>query len=154
MTLKTESAHQSPIQEWIFGRERANFDQMSDETTDLYNHIGGADGVLKLVDAFYAKVSADPDLAPFFTETSMEKLKRIQQEFITQALGGPLKYSGRPLTEVHHGRGIQRRHFQKWVDHFLDTLGGFDLTSAEIDEIISRVVVDVDAITGGAATGG
>ena len=44
--------------------------------------------------------------------------------------------------------GIERRHFQRWVDHFLDTLSEFDLTQTEIGEIIDRVVVDVDAITG------
>ena len=118
------------------------------ESEGIYERIGGEEGVSRLVNAFYAKIVADPELTPFFENTSIEKLKGIQREFITQALGGPLKYSGRPLSEVHHGRGIRMKHFQKWVDHFLDTLKGLNLESAEIDEMIARVVVDADAIVG------
>ncbi|MEM7015522.1 MAG: hypothetical protein AAF585_29030, partial [Verrucomicrobiota bacterium] len=76
--------------------------------------------------------------------------------FICQALDGPLTYSGRSMSEVHHGRGIQQRHFQKWVDHFLDTLGEspFELSMAEIDDVVDRVVVDADSIVGETAFGG
>lgn len=125
-----------------------------DDSGNIFDRIGGADGVSRLVDSFYGRVTADPELTPFFANTSMEKLREIQREFITQALGGPLSYSGRPLSEVHHGRGIRMKHFQRWVDHFLETLNGLKLTRAEIDEIIARVVVDADAIVGETAIDG
>ena len=46
----------------------------------------------------------------------------------TSALDGPISYSGRSLVEAHAGRGIEVRHFARFVDHLLATLTdrGFD----------------------------
>jgi hemoglobin len=113
-----------------------------------YDRIGGAAGVASLVDQFYLRVFDDPDLAPFFDQVSVDRLKRMQQELFTQALGGPLEYSGRPLREVHHGRGITMAHFQKFIGHLLDTLASLGLSPAELDDVISRLNVDADKIVG------
>jgi len=122
--------------------------------TSLYERIGGAPGVESLVDQFYLRVFDDPELAPFFEHAPVDRLKSMQRELFTQALGGPLEYSGRPIREVHHGRGISLAHFQKFVGHLLDTLTALGLSGAELDEVISRLNVDADKIVGQSNTGG
>ena len=43
-------------------------------------------------------------------------------EFFGEALGGPHPYTGTPLREAHHGRGIERRHFDLVAAHLVDAL--------------------------------
>lgn len=69
----------------------------------LYDRIG-PEKIEELVNAFYPKVYADPDLIPIFTGdvgVIMEK----QQKFLTQFTGGPALYSnkyGRPRMRARH----------------------------------------------------
>ncbi len=118
-----------------------------DEPT-LYDRVGGEAGISNLVTKFYARVLTDPKLSPFFEQSAMSHLRRMQMELFSTALGGPITYTGRPLREVHHGRGIKKEHVQLFVDHLLETLKGFDLTNQEIMDIISRINTFADSVTG------
>ena len=70
----------------------------------LYSEIGGQETIDKLVDAFYPRVYADPELRPLF-EGDMEEIKRKQRMFLPQFLGGPALYSqefGPPAMRERH----------------------------------------------------
>jgi len=70
----------------------------------LYSEIGGQNTIEKLVEAFYPRVYADPELAPLF-EGDMEEIKRKQKMFLPQFLGGPALYSqefGPPAMRARH----------------------------------------------------
>jgi len=127
---------------------------MSDPSPTLYERIGGEAGIASLIDQFYLRVFEDPELAPFFAHAPVDHLKIMQRELFSQALGGPFVYSGRPIREVHHGRGITALHFQRFIEHLLQTLESFDLTKAEVNQIITRLNVDADKIVGQSNTGG
>ncbi len=69
----------------------------------LYDQIG-EDIINQLVDAFYPKVYADPDLSPLF-QGDMSEIMRKQRMFLTQFLGGPPLYSqefGPPAMRHRH----------------------------------------------------
>jgi hemoglobin len=69
----------------------------------LYDQIG-AEKIDELVNHFYPKVYADPDLAPLF-KGDMEEIKRKQKLFLPQFLGGPPLYSqefGSPMMKLRH----------------------------------------------------
>jgi hemoglobin len=120
----------------------------------LYDRIGGEATLARLVDAFYDRVLDDEDLAPFFEHTPMERLRRMQLEFFGAALDGPQSYSGLALAHAHQGRGIRVHHFQKYVQHLLDTLEGFDLSKEDREEIITRISKYVNDITSAGTTTG
>ncbi|MDQ0154464.1 globin domain-containing protein [Robertmurraya andreesenii] len=70
----------------------------------LYSEIGGQETIDRLVNAFYPKVYADPELRPLF-EGDMEEIKRKQKLFLPQFLGGPALYSqefGPPAMQQRH----------------------------------------------------
>jgi hemoglobin len=70
----------------------------------LYAEIGGQETLDKLVNAFYPRVYADPELRPLF-EGDMEEIKRKQRMFLPQFLGGPALYSqefGPPAMRERH----------------------------------------------------
>ena len=120
----------------------------------LYERLGGADTVSKLVDKFYDRVLDDPELAPFFTKTNVRKLRTMQREFFSVALGGPVTYFGKPLAYAHRGRGIERRHFQKFTDHMLATLEEYGLDERDVHDVIDRINMYSSDILGGHGTSG
>lgn len=126
---------------------------MSDHGTSLYDRIGSSAGIERLMDAFYERVLGDPELAPFFADASMDHVRNMQREFFAAALDGPIRYGGRSLVAVHDGRGIEVRHFARFVQHLLETLKGQDVDDDDVYEIIARVNTYVDQITGQGSIG-
>lgn len=120
---------------------------MSSQT--LFERVGGASGIDALVVDFYNRVLADPDLGPFFEGVDTTKLRAMQREFFSAALGGSITYTGKPIYEAHYGRGIKRRHFAAFVDHLLATLQSFELSEREVSDIIGRINTYIDEVVGG-----
>jgi len=127
---------------------------MHENQQTLFERVGGKQAIAELVDKFYDRVVADPELRPFFKNVSMDKIRRMQREFFSAALDGPIIYTGRPLGYVHHGRGITKHHFSLYVGHLIHTLQGCALKEQDVQDIISRISTYADEITGDAASGG
>lgn len=94
---------------------------MTASRTD-YEIIGGARAVATVVDRFYELVLADVELASYFTDTNLPRLKRHQVLLISQALGGPAEYSGRDLQEAHAGMRISNADFGRVVAYLVTAL--------------------------------
>ena len=101
----------------------------------IYERIGGADAVRAAVDDFYARVLADPALAPFFAATDLDRLKAHQRSFIAAAIGGPEVFSGRDMASAHAGLGISDADFDAVVGHLVATLGGLGVPAGTITQI-------------------
>jgi len=127
---------------------------MIDNQQTLFQRVGGEPAIAELIDRFYDSVVADPELKPFFENVSMIKLRRMQREFFSAALDGPIEYSGRPLGHVHHGRGITKHQFSLYVGHLIDTLQSFAFKERDVQDIISRINTYADEITGDTSSGG
>jgi hemoglobin len=120
----------------------------------LFDRVGGEENVRKLVERFYDCVLSDPELGRFFENTPMERLQRMQFEFFSAALDGPVAYSGRPINYAHYGRGITPKHLGRFLDHMLATLKDQNLTEQEVYDIIARINKYSDEITGTAPAEG
>jgi hemoglobin len=100
-----------------------------------YERVGGGRAVSQVVDRFYQLILADPQLAPFFTDIDMARLKRHQVMLVSQVLGGPVEYDGRDLRAAHAGLTISSDDFGKVVVHLVAAL-----EQAGVDaDIIGRV---------------
>lgn len=118
-------------------------------TDSLYERIGGEAGIDTMVVAFYNRVLSDSELAPFFEDVEIDKLRDMQREFFSAALGGDVEYGGQPLRYTHHARKIERRHFARFVDHLLETLRDRGMEEEDVSAIIARVNTYSDDIIGG-----
>ncbi|MBZ2185152.1 MAG: group 1 truncated hemoglobin [Bryobacter sp.] len=115
---------------------------MSNSSPTLFDRIGGDIGISLLIDRFYKRVLADPALAPFFLHLPMDKLRQMQFEFFTAALGAPARsYSGRPLDAVHKGLGITSHHLDLFLRHLLDTIEFLHPNESERREIYDRIAL-------------
>jgi hemoglobin len=127
---------------------------MSNNHRTLFERIGGEQVVAELIPEFYDRILTDPELKPFFKYTDRGKLQRMQSEFFSAALDGPITYTGRPLSHIHHGRGITKHHLGLFVGHLIDTLQNLKITEQDIQDIINRINTYSDEITGGVGQAG
>lgn len=116
-------------------------------TLTLFERLGGEPAVNVAVERFYERMLADPMLAPFFEDVPMERLKAHQFAFLSQALGGPQRYSGASMSKAHAQLKIQRLHFEAVGAHVAETLkelgvdaDGISEVSAAIAPLASQVV--------------
>jgi hemoglobin len=118
---------------------------MSEQTTggavSDYDAVGGGPAVSTVVNDFYRRVLADPQLAPYFEGVDMVRLKRHQALLVTQVLGGPENYTGRPLGEAHAGLGIDHDDFTAVVGHLASAMKDAGVP----DDIIGRAGAAVAA---------
>jgi hemoglobin len=127
---------------------------MPEKQQTLYKRVGGQKAIAEFIHEFYDRVIADPELKPFFKNASMDNIRRMQQEFFSAALDGPIAYTGQPLGHVHHGRGITLHHFALYVGHLLDTLRDHGIKEQDVEDIIARINTYADEITGSVGSGG
>jgi hemoglobin len=110
---------------------------MTDDSETLYDVLGGHDGVAAVVD-----------------ETDLENLKRMQTAFIAAVVDGPPQHSGAELNQIHRNRGIERRHFSKFCGHMLDSLHHHGVAPNLVDQVLSRLAMFSDKVTGSANVDG
>jgi hemoglobin len=101
----------------------------------IYDSIGGGPAVRAAVDDFYARVLADPQLLPFFTDVDLQHLKAHQRAFIAAAIGGSEVYAGRDMAAAHAGLAITDADFNAVVAHLVATLAGLGVPEDTIGQI-------------------
>lgn len=112
----------------------------------IYETIGGEDALVAVVDDFYDRVVADPQLAPFFAGLNMKALKGKQVEFFAEALGGPHVYQGQPMRQAHQGRGITQADFDKVAYHLTSSLAAAGVPDDLVSQIIGAIAPLADDI--------
>jgi hemoglobin len=116
---------------------------------NLYDRLGGDDAMAAIVVEFYDRVRADESLAPFFAHAPMDRLRRMQREFLAASLGGPTRYSGGELSVVHGKMAIKPQHFSRFVAHFLDTLVDRGTDEDVIEAVVDALWLYADTVVGG-----
>lgn len=110
------------------------------QTQPLYEKIGGEEAVAKVVDYFYEElVLKDKTVQHFFERTDMKKQKLHQTKFISFALGGPNKYTGKSMTKAHEGMNIQPAHFDAIAKHLHDALEHYGVSEVDIGQALEKV---------------
>lgn len=114
---------------------------MTEET--LYDAIGGRETVRKLVEAFYPRVYADPDLSPIFPD-DMSQIMKKQEMFLTQFLGGPPLYSevyGPPMMRHRHlAFEVTPRRAKAWLKCMREAMDEIGLAGPEREWFYGRLV--------------
>jgi hemoglobin len=100
------------------------------------------------VDLFYQSILADPQLAGYFADTDLARLKRHQVQLVSQVMGGPVSYEGADLAQAHRGRGITDADFGRVVGHLVAALEAHSVPA----EITGRVVAALGATQGDIVT--
>jgi hemoglobin len=107
----------------------------------IYEMIGGAETIRKLVDSFYAKVAQHPKLQPIFPDDLTETANK-QYLFLTQFFGGPTLYSdkyGHPMLRARHMPfEITPTRAKAWLGCMKETLDELEMESFVRDFLMER----------------
>jgi hemoglobin len=113
----------------------------------IYDEIGGAPAVTAVVEGFYQRLVADPELTSYFEGRDMARLKAHQRALVTVALGGTSEeYNGKMMHPAHEGLAITDEAFDKVLDHLAAVLTGAgvaEVTTAKIMAILQPLRTDV-----------
>ncbi len=82
----------------------------------LYSRLGGETGVAAISTTLIDRIAADPLTGPSFKDSKLDRIKRLLAEQICDLSGGPCRYSGDPMKEVHAGHHISEAQFYVVVD--------------------------------------
>jgi hemoglobin len=81
----------------------------------LYDRLGGESGVAAIANSLIDRVAADPALGRSFKDSNLDRIKRLLAEQLCDLSGGPCRYSGDPMKEVHAGLHISQAEFYGMV---------------------------------------
>ncbi|OAB26084.1 globin [Paenibacillus macquariensis subsp. defensor] len=92
---------------------------------NLFDELGGQQGVRKLVESFYPKVLRDPLLSPLFPKDISSTMDK-QEMFLSQFFGGPDLYTsefGHPRMRARHMPfAITPIHADAWLSCMSEAL--------------------------------
>jgi hemoglobin len=108
----------------------------------LYERIGGESAVKATVIKMYDKILDDKELAPFFENINVDKLRLSQSAFVTYAFGGPNHYNGKSLRTAHAGavsHGLSDKHFDAVAEHLKAAMEELNVPTELINEALTIV---------------
>ena len=93
----------------------------------LYERLGGAEGIARLVDDIVEAHMNNPQIKarflPFRNEPDrLAKAKKHLRDFLGMGSGGSEKYSGRNMLDTHRGMNISAQEYMAAMDDILSTL--------------------------------
>lgn len=122
----------------------------NDLGVSLCESIGGETTIRRLVEAFYPRVYAHPDLAPLF-QGDIEQIKWRQRLFMTQFLGGPRLYTDSfgftNLRSIHLGFEITPNRAQAWLDCMNGAMDEIGLSGEERALFFARLTKAAQMMT-------
>jgi hemoglobin len=105
----------------------------------LYKALGEKSGIEKITHDFYLIITADPRIKTFFVETEPERFEGLLSEQFCQLAGGPCKYNGRSMKEVHKGMGVQPAHFNALAEGLQLAMEKNKVTFAAQNALIAKL---------------
>jgi hemoglobin len=105
----------------------------------LFERLGGLDAIKAVVDDFVANVAADPVINARFANTDINNLKAKLVEQICEATGGPCKYTGKSMVEVHTGMKVSDGEFGAMMADLKKSLDKFKVPEREQTELMTAL---------------
>ena len=102
----------------------------------LFERLGGSAAVISVVEDFVARCAGDPRINKKFGRTDIPRLKSMLIDQVTEASGGPRRYTGRDMKTTHDGMKVTTGEFNALVEDLVATLNRFGVGKAEQDELL------------------
>jgi hemoglobin len=82
----------------------------------IYDKYGGYNTIYNIIFELYQELCDHPEIAIHFLGVDIDRLIRLQTQFVSKALGAEIEYKGRPLRRAHHDldiTGFQYKEVEK-----------------------------------------
>jgi hemoglobin len=131
---------------------------METQPTSLYERLGGIYNIATVVDDFIDRIMVDDRLNanPRVDEAHHRVLppgfKYLVTEQVGEASGGPQRYTGRSMEDLHRDLLISEDEWEAFIDDFKQTLDKFEVPEQERSELLAIIESTRDAIVVGPAS--
>lgn len=105
----------------------------------LYSSLGGMDGIHHIVGRFIAEVGDSKEIKPFFLNTNLDRFYRMFSEHLCAVAGGPCKYTGDTMHDVHAGMHINEAEFNTVVDLLTRSMDAEGIPTPVQNRLLARL---------------
>jgi hemoglobin len=105
----------------------------------LYQALGAEAGVARITEDFIANVQADPRTRPYFVQASIPRLRAKLAEYFCARSGGPCRYTGSSMRNVHSNLHIDRAAFNAVVENLQDAMQRNGVPFASQNALLARL---------------
>ena len=106
--------------------------------TTLYQRLGEADGIARLVDGVMAAHLVNPLVKTRFENIKdMAHAKRMACEFFCAGAGGPQAYTGKDMLTAHKGMNISEQEYLAVTDDIVEAMNQQKLDEGTKNEVIA-----------------
>lgn len=107
--------------------------------TSLYERLGGAAGIDKIVDSAIAAHLENPIIGTRFVNArDLDRAKRMAKEFFAHgSSGGALPYSGKDMAAAHRGMNISEQEYLAATDDILGALEQHRIDEATRNDVLA-----------------
>ncbi|MDN3518057.1 group 1 truncated hemoglobin [Aquisalimonas lutea] len=111
-------------------------------STDLYERLGSGPGISSLVDRIVDAHLVNPEINPRYQALKedpdrMATAKRHLRDFLGEGSGGPEKYEGRSMLEIHRGMNIGESEYMAVLDDILRSLDAQGVDEATRRDVLA-----------------
>src|SRR3970282_921319 len=107
-------------------------------TTTLYQRLGGAEGIARLVDDLSTAHLNTPTVKTRFENIKdMEHTKRMAREFFCAGSGGSELYTGKDMLAAHKGMNISEQEYLAVMDDIVGAMNKHKLDEATKNDVIA-----------------
>ena len=108
----------------------------------LYERLGSADGISKLVDDIVDAHMNNPGIQTRYLpmkedQERMEKVKKYTRQFLGAGTGGPETYEGLDMPAAHRGMNISEAEFLHVIDDILASLDKNNVDAQSRNEVLA-----------------
>ena len=117
----------------------------------LFERLGGTGAITAVIEDFRDRCGGDSRINAKFVRTDMARLTSMLIDQVSEATGGPAKYSGRDMKTAHTDMGVTTGEFNALVEDLAATLDKFGVGKAEQEELLRILgplksdIVEVDS---------
>lgn len=105
----------------------------------VFQGLGGKAGIDKIVDDFIPIVMADQRIGRFFKKIDTKHLASQLSDQFCELTGGPCKYQGKDMYEVHEGMEIGNAHFNALAEDLQMAMEKNNIPSSIANKLVAKL---------------
>jgi hemoglobin len=105
----------------------------------LFERLGGQPAVTAVVDGFLKRVAADTRINGRFINVDLGRLRTLLIQFVSQATGAQVAYTGREMHEGHASLQIVDEEFDALVEDLVGALVALKVPAREKNELLGAL---------------
>lgn len=94
----------------------------NNQPTTLYQKLNGQQGIEAIVDSFINQIATDKQVFHYFAKASVSHFRSGFITHMCDVTGGPCKYQGDNMVDIHTGMQINEADFNRIVELLINAM--------------------------------